>query len=244
MATKDKAIWLGDESGRATNEGWIMQARLGDAMREARQLQRDLAGAVLRLRLERLASHSAYLELKALNAPAVRLPTERRALLTEIVNLALKFTNADMGNIQLFDPTFGALRIEAQCGFTQPFLDFFNQVHHGEAACGTAMKRTRRVIVDDVTQSPIFRGTQALEVILDAGARSVQSTPLVDASGQILGVLSTHRRRPGRLNESELWLLDALAERTTHLLNQLRPRMAAPAPSDLAYNGQGNSSSA
>src|SRR5262252_398923 len=82
------------------------------------------------------------------------------------------------------------------------------------------MKRARRVIVEDVTQSPIFRGNPALEVILDAGARSVQSTPLTDASGHIMGMLSTHWRHPRRLSESDLSMLDVLAKRTTVLLRQ------------------------
>jgi signal transduction protein with GAF and PtsI domain len=201
-----------------------MQTRIEQAICDARQTQRDVAEAVLRLRLERIASQSTFAEFRNLNAPPFLLRAERRALLTEIVNIAIALVGADMGNIQLFDPTLGALRIEAQRGFTPTFLQYFDQVHQGQAVCGTAMKRARRVIVEDVTQSPIFRGNPALEVILDAGARSVQSTPLVDASGRILGMLSTHWRRPRRLSECELSMLDVLAKRTTVLLRQqLRP---------------------
>jgi hypothetical protein len=197
-----------------------MQTRVDQAIWDARQTQRDLAEAILRLRLERIVSHSTFAELRNLNAPPFLLRARRRALLTEIVNVAIALVGADMGNIQVFDPTFGTLRIEAQRGFTPSFLHFFNQVHEGQAVCGTAMKRARRVIVEDVTQSPIFHGNPALEVILDAGARSVQSTPLVDASGRILGMLSTHWRHPHRLTESELSMLDLLAKRTTVLLRQ------------------------
>jgi hypothetical protein len=46
--------------------------------------------------------------------------------------------------------------------------------------------------VDDVRQSPIFIGTQALEVMLAAGAIAVQSTPLISHSGTLLGMFSTH----------------------------------------------------
>lgn len=197
-----------------------MQTRFDQAICDARQIQREVADAVLRLRLERILSQNAFVELRNLNAPHFLLRAERRLLLTEIVNVAIALVGADMGNIQLFDPALGALRIEAQCGFTRSFLHFFNQVHQGQAVCGTAMKRAKRVIVEDVTQSPIFRGHPALEVILDAGARSVQSTPLTDPSGRILGMLSTHWRSPRRLSESELATLDMLAKRTTILLRQ------------------------
>ena len=42
--------------------------------------------------------------------------------------------------------------------------------------------------------SSIFMGTQALEVMMAAGARAVQSTPLVNRSGRVLGMFSTHYR--------------------------------------------------
>ena len=101
-----------------------------------------------------------------------------------------------------------------------PFVDVATGSLGQGLAVGVGMKRAKRVIVEDVTQSPIFRGHPALEVILDAGARSVQSTPLTDPSGRILGMLSTHWRSPRRLSESELATLDMLAKRTTILLRQ------------------------
>jgi hypothetical protein len=223
MASKDMTAWRDNELGsRSAKDACWMQARVQNAIRDARQLHDDFAEVVLRLRLQRIASQSAYVELRASNAPSFRLQTERRVLLTKIVALAMRFTGADMGNIQVVEPTLGALEIKAQCGFSSPFLEYFNQVHQGESACGTAMKRARRVMVEDVTQSRLFQGSPALEVILDAGARSVQSTPLVDVSGRVLGVLSTHWRRPRRLSPSESWLLDVLAEKTTNLLRQLQ----------------------
>jgi hypothetical protein len=42
------------------------------------------------------------------------------------------------------------------------------------------------------------------EIAAAAGFRAVQSTPLVDHSGTLVGMLSTHYRRPGRPPESDL----------------------------------------
>jgi signal transduction histidine kinase/CheY-like chemotaxis protein len=98
----------------------------------------------------------------------------------------------------------------ASRGFDSPFLDFFNTVHEGEAACGTAVQRGARVVVGDVTTSPVFVGTPALDVLLTAGVRAVQSTPLVCRSAQLLGVLSTHYRTPRVPTDRELHLLDVL----------------------------------
>src|SRR5262249_51707118 len=106
------------------------------------------------------------------------------------------------------------LRIVAQRGFRRPFLDFFECVHDGQAACGAALKSAERIIVEEVANSALFFGTPALEVMLDAGARAVQSTPLFDYRGRVLGMLSTRYRQPRRLKDDDLRLLDLLARRT------------------------------
>jgi GAF domain len=109
-----------------------------------------------------------------------------------------------MANIQLFDPASAALRIEAQRGFSQPFLEFFDCVHDGHAVCITAFKTRAQIIVEDVAESRTFLGTPALEVVLDAGVRAVVSTPTVGSTGSILGILSTHRRRTWRPRHRDL----------------------------------------
>jgi two-component sensor histidine kinase len=48
-------------------------------------------------------------------------------------------------------------------------------------------------------------------VLLDAGVRAVQSTPLIDSKGEVLGMISTHFKMPHRPSERELHLLDVLA---------------------------------
>jgi PAS domain S-box-containing protein len=130
--------------------------------------------------------------------------------LLEIVDAAIAITRADMGNIQLLDHGSGGLKIAASRGFDRPFLEFFNTVHDGEAACGTAVQRGARVVIGDVTTDPVFVGTSALDVLLTAGVRGVQSTPLVCRSAQLLGVLSTHYRTPRVPTDRELHLLDVL----------------------------------
>jgi signal transduction histidine kinase/DNA-binding response OmpR family regulator len=139
------------------------------------------------------------------------------ALLDEILGAALGITGTDMGNIQLLEGE--ALKIVSQRGFKAPFLDFFDAVHKGYGAtCGTAMQRGERVIVEDVTESPVFAGTPALEVVLAADVRAVQSTPLVSRSGRLLGMFSTHYRAAHRPSESDLRMLDLLARQAADLI--------------------------
>ena len=106
------------------------------------------------------------------------------SLFLEIVEAAIAITKADKGNVQLIDPSTGKLKIAAQRGFDLPFLKFFEFVDAGDAAaCGIAMERWERVVVEDITLSPIFLGNDALGVLLNEEVRAVQSTPLVSRSG-------------------------------------------------------------
>jgi PAS domain S-box-containing protein len=143
------------------------------------------------------------------------------ALVLDIVDAAIAATDADMGSIQLRERGCGRLRIMASRGFEAPFLDFFNAVHDGQAACGTAMQTGERIIIEDVTTSPVFVGTPALDVLLAAGVRAVQSTPLVNRSGSLVGMLSTHYRTPRRPAERDLRLLDLLARQAADYIERM-----------------------
>src|SRR5262249_38826341 len=95
------------------------------------------------------------------------------SLLQEVLATALKITGAGKGNIQLLHAN-GALQIEAQHGFSREFLEFFRSVERGgDAACGVALARGERIVVDDIEKSPIFVGTPALGVLLADGVRAV-----------------------------------------------------------------------
>src|SRR5262249_10983093 len=107
------------------------------------------------------------------------------------------------------------------------FLDLFSSVEKGEAACGTAWQTRQRVIIEDVATNPIFESSPgARETMLAAGARAVQSTPLLTRSGEMLGTLSTHYREPYRPSERELRLLDLLARQAADLIERKRAETA------------------
>jgi CheY-like chemotaxis protein len=148
-------------------------------------------------------------------------------LLGGILDAGIRITGAEMGNIQLHNVRTGQLEIVVQRGFEAEFLDFFARVENDHGACGTAMSSGRRTIVDDITESPIFAGTDALGVLFRAGVRAVQSTPLWSPSGELVGMLSTHYRRAYSPEESDLQLLDILAGLCHQLTIQL-PCVPAP----------------
>jgi len=141
-----------------------------------------------------------------------------RFALQKALAVAIEIAHADLGNIQLVDAETGALRIVAHRGFGREFLRFFRQVHPQQGACGTALQSRSRVIVQDVTDSPIFGDAKTIEVLLAAGVRAVQSTPLLGESGELLGMISTHWRMPRRLQASQAIRLDALAQSVSRFI--------------------------
>ncbi len=147
-------------------------------------------------------------------------------LLGDILSVALEITTADKGDIQLLDGR--TLRISNQRGFEKPFLDFFNEVRGGHAACSAALARSGRIVVENVAESPIF-DSAARKAMLDAGALAVQSTPLVTRSGEILGMFSTHYSRAGSIPERDLRWIDLLARQAADLIERRRAEQAVRA---------------
>lgn len=139
-------------------------------------------------------------------------------VLPEFLQSAMEVSSAYAGNIQLFDSTRRTLYIATQRGFREEFLQFFAVVRHNDSACGAAMNTGSRVVVADVMNDPIFKGKPSCEIMLNAGALAVQSTPLLSSAGQFLGVMSTHYPQPGNLRQRDLQELDKL---TQHFLNRM-----------------------
>ncbi|MBV8070662.1 MAG: response regulator, partial [Acidobacteriaceae bacterium] len=169
------------------------------------------------------ADFAAIQRLYDIGNICARSNTKLDECLGQILEAAIAFTGADKGNIQLLDPTSDTLRIVAQRGFASPFLDFFSAVEQGEASvCGAALQSAERVLVEDVSKSDIFAGQPSLTVLLDAGVRAVQSTPLRSGGGAVLGMISTHFSHPVRLGQQELRLMDLLARQAADFLERMR----------------------
>jgi GAF domain-containing protein len=91
------------------------------------------------------------------------------------------------------------------------------------------MRRGECVLVEDITASPIFANSRTLEVLLKAGVRAVQSTPIVNHSGAMIGMFSTHFCEPHRPDPRELRLLDLLARQAGAFIERDEARVALTA---------------
>jgi PAS domain S-box-containing protein len=149
---------------------------------------------------------------------------ELQPLLDEVLRATIALQNADFGNVQLYNPETQALEIVAQRGFGQEFLDYFSGVHEDSAACGRALQTAERVIIEDVETDPDFAPHRQIAVA--TGFRAVQSTPLFSRSGEPLGMISTHFRRPHRPSERELGLTDLYARQAAEMIERRQAEAA------------------
>ena len=121
------------------------------------------------------------------------------ALLPQVLDGALALTGADFGNVQLLDPASGAPVLVTQSGFGSEFTDYFAVVDDGHSVCGRAARDCAQTVIGDVTTDLGFAPHR--EIAAGAGFRVVQSTPLADSGGRLVGMVSTHcgtqAARPG-----------------------------------------------
>lgn len=179
---------------------------------------------IARLHQERGSRDAADLEvmtrLHELGITCLRNGSSQSECLNAILETAIFISGANKGNIQLFEAATDSLRIVAQRGFEEPFLQYFALVRDIASACGAAMQSARPVIVEDVAQSELFAGSPSLNILLDAGVRAVQSTPLVSSTKEVLGMISIHFSQPHKPSERELRFIDLLSRQAADYLTR------------------------
>jgi GAF domain-containing protein len=136
---------------------------------------------------------------------------DARAVIAEGLEDALSMLRADRGNVQIVDPTSGSLRIAAQAGFSDEFLEYFAVVNNDDpSACGRAARQLEQTVIVDVDTDPRYAPLRGIAAA--SGYRAVQSTPLVDLRGHLVGMISTHYPCPYRPPDEALELMKRLAE--------------------------------
>ena len=154
--------------------------------------------------------------------------------LDEMLGGTLKLLGADMGNVQLLDREREVLVIAAQHGFRPAFLDYFRQVSiEDESACGRTFRSGKRTIIEDVESDPAYAPMR--DIARAAGYRGVQSTPLVGRGGSLLGMLSTHWRRPHRPDEQTLRCLDLYVRQAADFIERSRGDEALRSSKDVLF---------
>ncbi|MCI4678990.1 PAS domain-containing protein [Rhodoblastus acidophilus] len=210
-----------------TEGGWLL-ARI----RPYRTLDQRISGLVLTFaeitRLKRAEQDLAE-ELKALTSlhdlsTAVFDSGEIIAPLREFLDATIELLKADFGVVQFLDEKDKTLRIVAQRGFDQRYIDRFAVAAVGDCSPGAlALAHDGQTEVGDVQADPIF--APILEELRAAGVRAVISTPLRCTTGRVLGVLSVHFRKPRTFADRDRRLTQICARRAAdtvhaHLLRE------------------------
>jgi GAF domain-containing protein len=144
------------------------------------------------------------------------------SLFNVLLEEAVAVTSADRGTFQLIDRSTSSLRIVASCDFGPEFLRFFSAVRDSDdCACGRSLRQVGRIMVPDIRDSEIFKSSPSGAVLRDAQVRAVQSTPLVDRQGRLIGVISTHWASVWRPSDDALSRLDAVCFRAAREISSI-----------------------
>jgi GAF domain-containing protein len=236
--TSGAGLWPWDFPERnAAGPSLTLQRALGDTeaalLRSAARLHASGREARAR-RVERLAGWARFdldepVVAQELYAAAARLRHMRRVepLADQVLEQVLSLARADRGNVQLADPASGALAITAQHGFDAEFLDHFRVVDDDRSACGRAARHGAQLVITDVSIDPGFEPHR--EIAAAAAFRAVQSTPLADSIGRVIGVVSTHYPCPYAPPDRNLRIIKRYAD----LVGQvLASRLSALTPDE------------
>jgi len=120
--------------------------------------------------------------------PPGRREFDNKGQITEFLRSAIVAAGAEFGNVQVFDSASGTLKIVAQHGFGTEFLTYFDIVTCDEAsACGAALGRRSRIVVENVVTDPIFRDHDSAGIMLRANALSSPVNPFVPSIRRSFG---------------------------------------------------------
>jgi PAS domain S-box-containing protein len=148
-------------------------------------------------------------------------------LYEKVLDAAVKIMSADFGSLQVYSPERNELRLLAHRGFHPLSAAFWEIVHVGSTCtCGIAMSSGARIVLSDLEAPGSITTGGDLKAYRKSGIRAVQSTPLISRSGQLLGMISTHWRKPHSFPENALRPLDVLARQAADLIERGRIEVA------------------
>ena len=138
-----------------------------------------------------------------------------------LLDAAIAIMGSDMASMQSMDRQRGGLRLLAWRGFHPRSAEFWDWVRIDSASsCAEALKSNERIVVNDIEKCQFLTDTPDLKEYRRSGIRAVQSTPLISRSGRLIGMISTHWRKPRKPQERELRLMDVLARQAADLVER------------------------
>ncbi|SAK53109.1 PAS/PAC sensor hybrid histidine kinase [Caballeronia hypogeia] len=140
------------------------------------------------------------------------------------VEAAKQLLGSDFASIQLLsqrEDGSEVLQLIAQHGFSPLARERWREVRaDSTTSCGAAWANKERVVIADIENSDLLRGTTDYMIFRETGIRAMQTTPLRSRGGVLLGMLSTHWRAVHEPDVKQLRLLDVLARQAADLVER------------------------
>ena len=148
--------------------------------------------------------------------------SDTSALYEKLMDAAVNIMRSDFASMQMYYPERGSdgeLRLLTFRGFKSQAAKFWEWVRaDSQSVCGVALRAGRRIIASDLETADFLAGTADLATYQQTGIRAAQSTPLVARDGKLLGMISTHWRKPHQSSERDLRLFDILVRQAADLI--------------------------
>jgi GAF domain-containing protein len=142
----------------------------------------------------------------------------------EVVDDAVALMRSDYASLQMLFPargTGGELRLLAFRGFNPDAARFWEWVSaDSKSTCGIALRTTQRVVAPDIVACHFMADSEDQVVYIQTGIHACQTTPLIGRAGNIVGMISTHWRRPHQPSEEDFRRFDVLARRASDLIER------------------------
>lgn len=167
-----------------------------------------------------------YLEkMKLLHSISTELLSEDniQSLFEKFMDASLAIMDADFATIQLLVSTESGdkLHLLASRNFeadTVKTWEWIDSTAH--TSCAEALHSGKRVLISDVENYPPIQGTIDLENYRRAGSCASQSTPLFSRNGNILGMISTHWKKPYHPSNNQFSMFDIVAREAADLIER------------------------
>ena len=139
--------------------------------------------------------------------------------LHQILLESIHLVGADKGSVQKLD-AHGILRIRAQHGFDQDFLNFFREVRgDNNGSSGKALRTGKPIFIPDIELDPGYQPYAGAARL--AGYRAVLCYPIISPGGDTLGVMSTHFAEPKIIPTEALKVFDLYAKLAACFMERL-----------------------
>lgn len=144
------------------------------------------------------------------------------AIAEEMLDALIEYHRADYGDVQVLAQDGIELEILAQRGLDDAALSEIRKAaRNSRSTYGVVLDSKCSVLSEDIrTDQDLAPYSKSLA---KAGVRALQSTPLVESDGTIVGVISTYFRKPCRTPATKMQVTAMYAQQGAHLLSRGPP---------------------